>query len=177
MPATWYGGVPWAPTTLTRAIEMGVADELSEIALRYRSGRGGVSSWPNPGPRGGTRVKSAGGPTVTLSDLRVVVGFAAAPVEDVEAPPRPAPVRRGQPRGKSRGSAHGPKSYEELLEMLRGEGYEVSAPGGSGHPKVYNRAGNQVAVLNSTPSDHRGLHNDVAALRRVLGVRLRKPGR
>lgn len=58
------------------------------------------------------------------------------------------------------------KEVAKILGELDRQGFTAKM-GGSGHWKIYNPQGRLITVLPATPSDHRGLRNAIAVLRRA----------
>lgn len=58
------------------------------------------------------------------------------------------------------------KDVAQIIRALEQQGFGVKM-GGSGHWKVYDPDGHLVGALPATPSDHRGLRNAIAVLRRA----------
>jgi predicted RNA binding protein YcfA (HicA-like mRNA interferase family) len=78
----------------------------------------------------------------------------------------------GVARGRGGAGNLNPTSWEELITMLRADGFEVEQ--GGKHLAVSNSNGDRLVTLPVTASDHRSLLNALSQLRRTLGVPLRR---
>lgn len=176
----WHGGVPWAPSVLRRAIELGVAEEVSALALRHRTQSGSYYTTPHVHPLGGTRVHD-GSVTAILSEWGIVVGFYNRSPEQIEqAQVEQAAIRADVARAgaggiaRSRGGAGNlnPTSFEELVTMLQSAGLVVEY--GGKHLSVSTTDGERVSTLAISASDGRSLMNTVTQLRKATGLPLRR---
>lgn len=179
MSSGWHGGVPWAPSVLRRALEEGVADEVSALALRHRQDRGGYHTTPHDHPYGGLQVHD-GHVTAILSTMDIVVGFRTRTPEQMEEARAETEARRAEASKNSAGVARSrggagnlnPTSWDELAGMLRDAGLIVEQ--GKTHMLVLSPRGDRISSMPVTASDHRSLNNAVAQLRRTTGLPLRR---
>lgn len=178
MSTVFHRGVPWLDRALDAALTRGIADEVTALADDYREGSGGFTAVESPASSGRVRA-SRDGISAILNPYGVVIGFVDR-FPEAHTPSRPSPTGKtargaSSPTRKAKKATRGPRSYAELVEWLREEGYDVRTTG-SGHLGVFTAGGGRVGTIASTASDHRSLTNDISDMRRV-GAKLRKDHR
>ncbi|WP_181273574.1 hypothetical protein [Brevibacterium oceani] len=107
-------------------------------------------------------------------DHAVVLGLADETVVSViprSRALRNKPVSPGMPRGRGGQGTRYPTSMNELEELLRARGAEITFVS-SGHRRV--DFDGRSSTLVTTPSDHRSLRNTITQLEKGLGLDLRR---
>jgi hypothetical protein len=160
-----HDGVTWLTRALDAARRDGAATAATVAAQRHFSGEvSGTSTGET------FRTVPVEGVTAIISGATgVVIGYSV--LADAPARARPAERPRG-PVARRKSTGRGPTTYAELEAWLAADGWAIRP--GRRHRDVVDPSGMRVATISATPSDNRSLPNDVAALRRLTGLTLRR---
>lgn len=170
MTTATHNGVPWHGPAYAAALEAGVLDPVTEAARAFIAlANGDPTRTPRPGTT--TAVMQGKWIAVVSADL-VVVGHGTAEegsfaVPDPHSGPEgPAPARKGRTRG--------PKDYSELYDWLGDEGCTIAPVGRHARHRKVTAPGGRFTVIAASGSERRTFVNDVALVRRELGLKLRR---
>ena len=180
MATEWYMGAPWYDKALEAAKRKGLIGTIARIARLYRDSDPTLAYVAMPAYNGAIRVQVGEHGVILSQPDHVIIGFS------VDAPHVDAPTtgRRGPSKSTKsarttkarKATVRGPRDRAELRAWLEEAGYTLELSQG-GHYALLDPRGRRVVTLTATASDHRTHRNEVAELRRVTGLPLRKESR